>query len=448
MDNKILEHRAFRGGKKDGVRYKDDADIADYLEVIKTEDEERFFAYLKGLPAQLQAETVIELPAPFQADLIENMEVGALSELLKQLETDDATDFMQFILKVDPVKGEEVFDNLTERLQSILQRLMVYNEDQAGAWMQTELFSARSNETVMSSLRRLRKLKASDRLGRVQYVHVVDDNKRLLRVIPLSELIVIPTRKHYSEIIEEFATPYSVEASAPISDAVHMMEKYDLALLPVVDRRDRLVGQITHDDVMDIIQEMATEQIYGLGNVSAEEDLNESAFKTGRSRAFWLGINLINVTLVSIAIGLFEQTLDSIVALAVLMPIVANMGGTASMQTLTVMVRQMALGELTPANAMRFFKKELLIASANGVVFGIAAMVISYLRFDSIILGAVMGLAMIISFVLAGVMGAGVPILLKRLGIDPAVASSTMVLTFMDVTGFVSFLSLATLIIL
>lgn len=448
MNDKILEHHAPQARKKAGVRYKDDADIADYLEVIKAEDEERFFNYLRGLPSKLQAETLIELPPPIQADLIRKLESNALAELVKVLATDDATDLLQLVLKVDHDKGEAVFDALTDRLQQVIRRLMVYEEDQAGAWMQTEVFSVRDGETITNSLRRLRRMKATERLERVQYVHVVDENKKLLRTIPLSELILIPTRKRYGEIIEEFATPYCVEAAAPIDEAVKVIERYDLALLPVVDRNGHLIGQITHDDVVDIIQEMATEQMYGLGNVSAAEDPYESAVKTGRSRAFWLGINLVNVTLVSVVIGLFEEALESIVALAVLMPIVANMAGTASMQTLTVMVRQIALGELTPVNALRFFRKEIGIAAVNGVVFGLAGMLISYLRFDSLLLGAVMGLAMAISFIFAGALGAGVPVLLKRLGIDPAVASSTLVITMIDVVGFFSFLALATVVLL
>lgn len=448
MKAKIAEHNVSTARKKAGVRYKDDADIAEYLEVIKSEDEERFFNYLRGLPTKLQAETVVELPPPFQADLVRKMEPLELAELIKALETDDATDFMQLILDVDEERGEEVFDGLTDRLQQVIRRLMVYDDEEAGAYMQTEVFTVRSNETILSTLRRLRRRKSSNESEKIRHIYVVDENKHLLRVLPLSELIFYPARKHYDDIIEEFATPYSVEAHSPIEEAVQIIEKYDLSALAVVDRKGHIIGQITHDDVVDIIQEMATEQMYGLGKVSIEEDPFESVVQTGRRRAFWLGINLVNITLVSVVIGFFEESISSIVALAVLMPIVANMAGTASIQTLTVMVRQIALGELTTSNALRFFRKELLIALVNGLVFGLAAMAISYYRYDSVMLGVAMALAMCISFVVAGLLGAGVPLMLRKFGIDPAVASSSLVVTFVDVVGFFSFLALATLILL
>lgn len=427
-----------------GVRVKDDADIADYLEVIKKEDEERFFTYLAHLPLKLQAQTVIELPGPFQVDLIEKLQTDHLARLVTSLPTDDATDFMQLILEVDNAKGEAVFELLPGRLQQVIRKLMTYEEDQAGALMQTELFSARLGETIQNSLRRLRKMKAEQTLESVEYVLVVDDQNRLQAAIPLSELILVPSRKRYADIVGEFPSPHIIRSDASVDEAVQAIDRYDLAMLPVVDRFGHLLGKITHDDVVDMIQQRATEQMYGLGQVSGEEELHASVFRTGRSRALWLAINLVNVTLVSIVIGFFEEVLDAVVALAVLMPIVANMAGTASVQTLTVMVRQIALGELTPHNALLMFRKEFTISAVNGVLFGLLAMAISYWRFGSVVLGLVMAMAMMVSFIAAGVFGAGVPVLLRRLGVDPAVASSTLVITLMDVVGFFSFLWFAT----
>ncbi|MGE0081918.1 MAG: magnesium transporter [Thiohalomonadaceae bacterium] len=431
------------------VRFRDEADIADFLETVKFEDEERFFAYLTSLPTKLQAETAVELSAPFQVDLVHRLDASALAALVAALETDDATDFMQLILEIDRDKGEAVFDALDDRIQQAVRRLMAYDEDEAGAWMQTEFFSVRSDETLLGSLKRLRRRRREGNgLGDMHYVHVVDENGRLLRLIPTVELILEPAHTHYAELLDRFPEPRTVLPTTSIGEAARVMEKYDLAVLPVVDRRGHLLGQITHDDVVDVIQEMATEQMYHLGRVGAGEELHESPLKTGRSRAFWLAINLANITLVSVVIGLFERALDAVVALAVLMPIVANMAGTASVQTLTVMVRQIALGELTPRNALLIFRKELIIATANGVLFGVLGAAISWYRYDSPLLGIVMALAMMVSFVAAGLLGAGVPVLLRRLGIDPALASSTLVLTLIDVIGFFSFLAFATVILL
>jgi len=449
MRDKIVERDPRRApGRKDGVRYKDEADIADYLEVIKKEDEERFFAYLSRLPPKLRAETLIELPLPFQADLVEREEPRALAALVTDLETDNATDLMQLVSRVDRDKAEAVFDQLSDELQQVIRRLMTYEEKEAGSVMQTEVFSAHSSETIQHSLSRLRRLKDQDRLRHVQFVMVVDEHNRLLRVIPLSELILVPARRRYRDILGEFSEPYSVEANAPLDDAIRAIDRYDLTLLPIVDRRGHLLGQITHDDVVDLIQQRATEQMYGLGRVSPDEQLHAGVGRTGVSRAFWLGINLANAVAVSIVIGLFEHTLDTVVALAVLMPIVANMAGTASVQTLTVMVRQMALGELTPANARGILRKETLISLGNGLLFGLAALAIAYTWFGSWAIGAAMALSMLLSFLCAGIIGAGAPVLLRKVGIDPAVASSVVVITLIDVIGFFTFLGLATLLVL
>lgn len=448
MNDSNLES-ATEADRTQPLPFKDEADIADFLESVKAEDEERFFAYLTRLPTKLQAETVIELSAPFQVDLVHRLDARALAALVAELETDDATDFMQLILEIDRNKGEAVFDALDDRTQRTVRRLMAYDEDEAGAWMQTEFFAVRSDETLLGSLKRLRRQRRQGQdLGDIHYVHVVDENGRLLRLIPTVELILEPARTRYAQLLDRFPEPHTVLPTTPIGEVARAMEKYDLAVLPVVDRNGHLLGQITHDDVVDIIQEMATEQMYHLGRVSADEELHESALKTGRSRAFWLAINLVNVTLVSMVIGLFEPTLEQIVALAILMPIVANMAGTASVQTLTVMVRQIALGELTPRNALLIFRKELIIAAANGVLFGVLGAAISWYRYDAPLLGVVMALAMVVSFIAAGLLGAGIPVLLRRLGVDPALASSTLVITLIDVIGFFSFLAFATMILL
>lgn len=445
MRDKIVERPA---GRSRGVRYKDDADIADYLEVIRKEDEERFFTYLTRLPPRLQAETVIELPRPFQADLVERQDPESLATLVGALATDNATDFMQLVAEVDRDKAEAIFERLDDELEQIIRRLMTYGPEEAGSVMQTEVFSARLDETVQHSLTRLRRLKEHERLKHVQYVLVVDEHNRLVRVIPLAELILVPPRRHYRDIVAEFNEPWSVQADSPLEEAIRAIDRYDLTVLPVVDRRGHLLGQITHDDVVDLIQRRATEQMYGLGRVSAGEQLHAGVGRTGVSRAFWLGINLVNAVAVSVVIGFFEQALDTVVALAVLMPIVANMAGTASVQTLTVMVRQLALGELTPKNMLGIFRKEALISLGNGLLFGLATLAISYLWFGSLQIGVAMALSMFISFICAGIIGAGAPVLIRKLGIDPAVASSVVVITLIDVIGFFTFLWLATLLVL
>jgi magnesium transporter len=223
------------------------------------------------------------------------------------------------------------------------------------------------------------------------------------------------------------------------------MKRYDLHVLPVINKHGRLLGRITHDDILDHIQEDATRQIYGLSQVHPEEEIEESATETGKDRALWLSLNLVNATLVSMVIGFFEHTLQQVVALAVLMPIVANMAGTASMQTLTVIVRQMALGNLSWGDASPALFKEVKIAFFNGIFFSVLATIISYVWFSSWYIGAVMAASMFVTFVFAGILGAYVPVGLKALKIDPAIASSVIVITLVDVIGFFSFLWFATM---
>lgn len=449
MDWRYLEtklHNFFRGESAEAKV--DDADVADYLEGIRREDEEKFFAYLMKLPEKLRAETVVELPRTFQLDLAGKLEPEQLAVIVTQLESDDAADFMQIVRQADRTREAAVFDLLEDRLQRTIRGLMRYGEDEAGSLMQTELFHVHEDETILNSLKRLRRMKASGELESVQQVFVVDDNGKLVRLIPLEELILIPARKKYIEVLADFEPPLTVTGNDPVEDAVRIIERYDVSVVAVVDEKGHLLGRITHDDALDEIQEMATEQMYGISQVGSVEEMEADATAMGRSRAIWLFLNLINVTLVSAVIGLFEETLDKVVALAVLMPIVANMAGASSVQTLTVLVRQMALGEVDGSRALSMIGKELRISAFNGVLFGLLAMGISYYRFGSLQIGLVIGGAMVASFLFAGLLGTGVPLLLRRVGADPAVASSVVVIALVDVVGFFSFLWLASMFVL
>jgi len=209
-----------------------------------------------------------------------------------------------------------------------------------------------------------------------------------------------------------------------------------------------LIGRITHDDVVDIMQSQATKQIYNLNKIDADEEIQENFSKTSKTRATWLTINLINAIMASLVIGIFETTLEEIVALAVLMPIVANMAGTASVQTMTVVVRQMALGEINFNDIRPIFIKEINIATINGVLFGLMSAGVAQIWFENHLISLAIGLSMFISFISAGVLGALVPMGLKKINLDPAVASSVVVITIVDIIGFFSFLWFAELIVL
>ena len=427
------------------------SEIAKNLKTIRQEDEDRFLELLKKLPNDIFGEVVLELPDYYIKDIVESVSGEQLKEAIEELESDDATDLMQDIEDVDSIKAEEILEALDAEDQEEIKKLRRYSEEQAGAYMQTEVFKAFYDEKIQDALARLKEDKLNGELENIHHIFIVDSLGRLMFSISLEDLILFDFSKTFKEEIEdredEFQPKY-VKDDENIEEVVHIFEDYDLATLPVVDYNNKLIGRITADDIHDIIQESATEQIYGLAGVDEEAEHDESIKEAGKSRASWLFINLITALLASLVIGLFDHTIQSYVALAVLMPIVASMGGNAGTQTLTIMVRQLALGEVDFKNAKDAIKKEIILALSNGLLFGLLMGIIAILWFHDIKLGLVISSSMLINLLSAGLTGATIPLLLKKLGIDPAVGSTVLLTTVTDVVGFFSFLGLATLVLL
>ena len=226
------------------------------------------------------------------------------------------------------------------------------------------------------------------------------------------------------------------------------MTNYNLNAIAVVDDSGRLIGRITSDDIYDIIQESATEQIFNLAGVNDDVEQDEDIFEIGKSRAMWLAINLVTAVAASLVIGMFDKTIQSIVALAVLMPIVASMGGNAGTQTLTVTVRKMALGDIEGSDARKTIYKEIVISLANGFIFALIIGIVAYFWFHIPLLGVVIALSMIINLISAGFFGSVIPLILQKMDIDPAIGSTVLLTTVTDVVGFFSFLGLASIILL
>ncbi|MBN2826232.1 MAG: magnesium transporter [Campylobacterales bacterium] len=425
----------------------EDADVADYLENVKRQDEKRFVEYLNSLPTDLKAKTFLELPYVYQVELIEQDSPEELANLIEALESDDATDLIQAVAAASKAKEDAVFNLLSDKKQQAIEQLIHYSEDEAGSLMQTELFKVESQESIQESLTKLKTLKERG-IGNVQYLFVVDGNNKLLKTIGMDDLILEKMDATFEEIIEKYPAPHAVTSHDSIDHVLKHIEKYDISSLPVVDRMGHLIGRITHDDIIDTMQESATKQIYALSQINQDEELQDTYIKTAKSRASWLFINLINAILASLVIGVFEATLDKVVALAILLPIVANMAGTASVQTMTVIIRQMAIGELAYSNLKAILKKEMSVALSNGLLFGAASTVVAQVWFGSILISLSMGLAMFVSILSAGVLGTLTPVLIKKANYDPAIASSVIVITLVDIIGFFSFLWFSTLIIL
>lgn len=415
--------------------------------VRKKESREAFLENLKRVPQDILGDVLLELPEKIKDEAIEHFSSEELAQAIEGLESDDATDLVRDIDDVDEGKGEAVISHLDEEDREDIDKLRRYEEWQAGAWMQTELFDATLDETVQSSIDRLKAMKEADEVENIYQVFIINDQRRLIATIALEDLILYDFSKSYREVIEtkEFR---SVEAAADIEDVAKMFEQYDLSVLPVVDWQGKLVGRITSDDIYDVIEERATEQLYNLAGVDDEAEQEERLWGVFQKRASWLFVNLLTAILASVVIGFFDETLAAFIPLAILMPIVASMGGNAGTQTLTVMVRQIALGEIDFENAKQALSKELVISLLNGFLFAFLMGVIAWAWFDTPALGVVIGLAMIINMMIAGSFGAAIPLLLKRLDIDPAVGSSVLLTTATDVFGFFSFLALAQMIIL
>jgi magnesium transporter len=290
-------------------------------------------------------------------------------------------------------------------------------------------------------------MKESGEIENVHQVFIINDERRLIATIPLENVILFDFARTFREQLEskEFR---SVEVSSPIEEVASMFEQYDLSVLPVVDRQGHLIGRITSDDIYDVIEDRATEQIYNLAGVNDEVEQEEDLLEVFKKRASWLLINLFTAILASIVIGMFDETLVAFVSLAILMPIVASMGGNAGTQTLTVMVRKMALGDIDVVNAKDAVIKEATVALLNGFIFAVLMGIVAYIWFDVPRLGLVIGLAMVFNLLIAGLFGAFIPLMLKRMNIDPAVGSSVLLTTATDVFGFLSFLGLASLILI
>ncbi len=425
------------------------SDISYLLKKVRTkENKEAFLELLGKIPHDILGDVLLELPEKMKDEAIQALSTEELAGAIENLESDDATDLVQDIDDLDGDKSDAVVAHLDEDYRGDIDKLRRYEEDQAGAWMQTELFDAKLEESVQEAIDRLRRLKDEGELENIYQLFLVDDNRRLLAGISLEDLIVMDFSRRFKDILADDEYHFlSIEATQEIEDVAKMFEQYDLSVLPVLDWQGKLVGRITSDDIYDVIEEKATEQIYNLAGVNDEAEQEEKLVGVFKKRASWLGINLITAILASIVIGFFDETLMAFIPLAILMPIVASMGGNAGTQTLTVMVRQMALGDIDEENARAAVVKELIVACFNGLLFAIVVGFVAYVWFGIELLGLVIALAMIFNLLVAGLFGALIPLMLKRLDIDPAVGSTVLLTTVTDVLGFLSFLGLASIIL-
>ena len=427
-------------------------ELAQHLKTLKKHDEELFAQYLEKLDPEILGDVAIELPDHMLKDVIDTLPAEKIVEALEELESDDATDLLQYIEDIDEDKARELFNELDKENQNEILRLRSYDEDRAGAHMQTELFSAHLEEKLGSAVARLRQEKQEGKLENVSQLFIIDKNSVLQYAIPLEDLILFDFTKTLKQNIEstqiDHYKPHMANDMDLMQDVADMFQEYDLNVIAVTSSTGILLGRITADDIHDYIQESATEQIYNLAGVDDESEEDDTLFKAGRGRAVWLGVNLLTALFSSSIIGLFDETIAAYVALAVLMPIVASMGGNTGTQALAVTVRRLALGEIEFKDAKSVLKREVTISLVNGIIFGAIMGVIAAVWFDKGMLGVVISLSMVTNLFFAGFFGTIIPLTLRRFNIDPAVGSAVILTTFTDAIGFFSFLGLAKWILL
>lgn len=424
---------------------------SDIAKLLKQLDDSEFADALKLVPKDLLGDVTLALPDRYFDDVVENLSVDEISHAVRELESDDQFDFMQDLENHDEDIASEVFDNLDEEDKQELIKLQNYAENEAGSYMQLEVFTASKEEIVHDVIKRFGELRKSNEIENIQNLFIVGSDNKLSFTVGLDDLLIFDFDKTLLENIEQSEDsfePKKAEDREDIKDVVHYFEEYDLSVMPIVNAYGILVGRITSDDIYDIINEHATEQMYNLAGLDDEAEEDDEIFKAGKKRASWLSLNLFTAIAASFVIAIFADTLESMVALAVLMPIVASMGGNAGTQSLTVVVRQLALGDISQGDAMRIIKKEITLSLINGVFFAIIMGIVAALWFDTNMLGVVIALSMLINLFVAGFFGAAIPLFLKKMDIDPAIGSTVILTTVTDVVGFFSFLALATYILL
>jgi magnesium transporter len=379
-----------------------------------------------------------EVDDTVREEILDEMPPQQVAEGVRELESDDAVAILEDLPKEEQT---EILGQLPPPERVALARSLNYPEDSAGRRMQTEFIAVPPAWNVGQAIDYMRE--TVELPEHFYELYVTDDTSRFLGAVPLDRLLRSKRPVPIADLMD--AERRRVHADEDQEEVARLFQRYDLVAAPVVDADDRLVGVITFDDVADVIEEEAEEDIKALGGVTHDEELSDSVWTIARGRFNWLLVNLATAFLASSVLGLFEGQLQKMVALAVLAPIVASQGGNATTQTMTVAVRALATQDLSDTNARRVIMRELLVGLLNGVAFAVITGIAAYVWFRVPALGVVIGLAMICNLVAAALGGILIPLALHRLRVDPAVASSPFVTTVTDVVGFFSFLSIATL---
>jgi magnesium transporter len=412
-----------------------EADLGDLIEALDHDLRPRL---IELVGAEFDFSALNEVDDAVREDILEELPPETVAEGVRELESDDAIELLE---DLPEESQEEILERIPVSERAPIERGLLYPENSAGRRMQTDFIAVPPDWTVGQTIDYMRD--TPDLPDRFYELYAVDDARRLRGAVALDALLRARRPVPIADLMDEERR--RVLATDDQEEVARLFGKYNLVAAPVVDGDDKLVGVITVDDVVDVIEEEAEEDIKALGGVARDEELSDTVWTIAKSRFNWLLVNLATAFLASSVLGLFEGQLEKMVALAVLAPIVASQGGNAATQTMTVAVRALATRELRPSNAWRVIGRELMVGVVNGLAFAVLTGVAAAVWFKMPDLGIVIGLAMVCNLIAAALGGILVPIVIERVRADPAVASGVFVTTITDVVGFLSFLGIATL---
>ncbi|MCW8901091.1 MAG: magnesium transporter [Gammaproteobacteria bacterium] len=411
------------------------AEIAHLLESLPGSQREQVWPHV---PDDSDGEILLHLNDEARAAIISKMEPEDLVAATEMLDTDDLADIL-------PEMPQDVIQEILLSLETLervrLKSVLSYDEDSAGGLMDLDTIIVRADITLDVVLRYLRR-KGSMPKG-TDNLFVVDRENHYLGILPLSRILTSDPQLFVAELM--ITNIEGILADKHAREVANLFEHRDLITAPVVDEENHLLGRITIDDVVDVIRDEADHSLMSMAGLNEEEDMFAPVFTSARRRSIWLGLNLLTAFLASWVIGLFGATIEKMVALAILMPIVASMGGIAGSQTLTLVIRGMALGQIGKSNSHRLLIKEMWVGVWNGLIWAIVIAGVAGLWFQNIQLGLIIAAAIVINLVVAAISGATIPLILKRYGADPALSGSVVLTTVTDIVGFLAFLGLATI---
>jgi magnesium transporter len=385
----------------------------------------------------LEGEVLQDLGDDVQAEILSRMDAAEVLAITESLDTDDMADVIQ---QLPNTVMKELLRIMDKQNRKRVEQVLSYPEDTAGGLMNTDTVTIRPDISVETVMRYMRRHKEIPEM--TDSLIVVSRKDSYIGILPLTKLLVSDPNITVREIMVTEIEPIS--ATMPDNEVAVLFEQHDLVSAPVIDDDGRLLGRITIDDVVDVIREDADHSLMSMAGLDEDEDTFAPVMKTTRRRALWLGINLITAFVASAVIGLFEETIDKVVALAVLMPIVASMGGIAGSQTLTLVIRGQALGHVEKSNANWLLSREMIVGAMNGLLWALVVAAVAIAWFQDTTIGISIALSIVINLIAGAMAGTLLPLGLKAVGIDPALAGSVLLTTITDVVGFFTFLGLAT----